>query len=136
VLASEHRIADCSLLQVIVPADRAWPSSIGPGAAKVPGLKAITGAWPRIRRNVLVASARPGGAGRGATQLWLAMSHCTKFFGSECWSRGGWLTRLQETSPDADWNCVEKGLACELPAEPIVAAMIAAHIPAITPSLR
>jgi hypothetical protein len=39
-------------------------------------------------------------------------------------------------SPDGDWNCAEKGPACELPAEPIVAAAIAVHTPAIIPILR
>ena len=39
-------------------------------------------------------------------------------------------------SPDGDWNCSEKRLACELPAKPIVAAAIAAHTPAIIPICR
>jgi hypothetical protein len=37
--------------------------------------------------------------------------------------------------PDGDWNCTEKGLACELPAKPIVAAAIAMHTPATIPIL-
>src|ERR1700733_13143122 len=93
------------------------------------------GTWPRMRRKVLVASGWPGGGGCGGTQLWLAMSHCTKFFPSECWSVGGALTRLQEMSPDGDWNCAEKTLAYALAAKPIVAAAIAVHTPPIIPIL-
>src|ERR1700752_4781978 len=93
------------------------------------------GGWPRTRTKVLVASARPCGGGCGATQLWLEMSHCTKFLPSECWSGGGVLTRLQEMSPDGDWNCSAKGPACEGGAKPIVAAAIAVQIPAIIPIL-
>jgi hypothetical protein len=93
------------------------------------------GNWPRIRMRVLVASVRPGGGGRGGTQLWLTMSHCTKFLPNPSLSEGGALTRLQEMSPDGDWNCAEKGLASEIGAKLIVAAAIAVHIPASIPTL-
>ena len=36
----------------------------------------------------------------------------------------------------ATGTAAEKGLACELPAKPIVAAAIAAHTPATIPILR
>jgi hypothetical protein len=36
-------------------------------------------------------------------------------------------------SPDGDWNCSEKMLACELGAKPIVAAPTIAHTPAMIP---
>jgi hypothetical protein len=37
VLTSVHLITECSLLQVIVPADRVSPSSICSGVANLPG---------------------------------------------------------------------------------------------------
>ena len=42
---------------------------------------------------------------------------------------------MQEMSPDGDWNCSEKGLACELAAKPIVAVAMTVHTPVIIPIL-
>jgi hypothetical protein len=71
-----------------------------------------------MRTKVLVPSPWSGGGGRGGTQLWSAMSHCTKFFARESVSKGGALTRLQEMSPDGDWNCAEKTAAKMVPSRP------------------